>query len=140
MRALVMFDAAKQTERIAGGVARGLSEVGFEVETMEATNQQSGRIPMGGYDLVCVGSAVTSFFGGQLSPEIDMALRQSSRLEGKSVAVFVVPQIFGTGKALKRLMASLERQGAMVQDFASLRSPQEGAAFGRRLEALLTRK
>src|SRR5690625_4031374 len=136
MRALVIFDPAKQTERIAKSVVKGLSEVGFDVETLEANERQGGRIPLSNYDLVCVGSAVTSFFGGQLTAEIDATLRHTSHLEGKSVAVFVVPRIFGTGKALKRLMGLLERQGALVQDFASLRSLQEATSFGRRLKAL----
>lgn len=140
MRALVMFDATKQTARIVQGVVKGLTEAGFDVETHEATDRSDRRIPLTNYDLVCVGSSVTSWAGGQLSPAIDVTLRQSSHLEGKPAAVFVVPRILGTAKALKRLMGLLERQGAMVQDFAALRSEQEAVAYGRRLDTLIRAK
>lgn len=136
MRAIVLFDPANKMERVAMGVVEGLKQVGFDVDVRKASEQANERVSLAPYHLVCVGAPIVSFFGGQLGSDIDMAIRQCSRIEGKPAAVFVAPRLFGTGKGLKRLMAMLERQGAIVQDFAPVRSHQEAVAFGRRLDVL----
>ena len=138
MRAIVIHDASKRTLRLAEGIASGLAEAGITAELRQAEERPAGPLSLGSYDIVCVGSAVVSFVGGRISGEIQATLRQCTRIEGKPAAAFVAPRLFGTTKALRSLMAALEQQGAIVRDFSSPRSRGEAAAFGRRLESLLS--
>lgn len=137
MRAIVIYDATKSMSRVTEAIADALRASDVAVDLHEATTDQRGPFSLAAYDLICVGSSVTSFFGGQISDVVQQTLRLASRLEGKPVAAYVTPSLFGASRALKRLMAALEQQGALVQDFAALRSAQEATAFGKRLAALL---
>lgn len=137
MRAIVIHDGARRTAQLAEAIAAGLNEAAIKTELHVAQERPSAPLSVAPYDLVCVGSSIVSFFGGRISDAIDATVRQCSRMEGKTVAAFVAPRLFGTTKALRRLMEALERQGAIVRDFSSPRSRGEAAAFGRRLESLL---
>lgn len=137
MRAIVIHDGTKRTAQLAEAIAAGLGEASIQAELRVAEEHPSGPLSVAPYDLVCVGSSIISFFGGRISEAVDATLRQCSRMEGKTVAAFVAPRLFGTTKALRRLMEALERQGAIVRDFSSPRSRGEAVAFGRRLESLL---
>lgn len=121
---------------LAGAVAEGLRAASFQVE-LKAADEGTGPIPVAPFDVVCVGSPVLGLFGGGYAPDVDTALRRCTRMEGKRAAVFVKPKLFGTGKALRRLMGRLEREGAWVQDFAAVSGRRDAERFGRRLEALV---
>lgn len=140
MRAIVIYDPGKRLTELAEGIAAGLREGAFTVELREAAEHPDGTLPLASYALVCVGSSVSTVFGGKISSSVEATVRQCSRMEGKPVAAFVAPNAFGAGKALKRLMAALERQGAMVQDFGTVRNKAEAIAFGRRLQAVVRGK
>lgn len=137
MRAIVIFGGSRRLGRLADGVATGLREVGFDVTLHEAEERPRSVVPVASYDLVCVGASVTSMFGGSITPAVEATLAQCSRIEGKPVGAFVEPRLLGATKALRRLMAELERQGAWVQDFASIRSVNDAVVFGRRLQSLV---
>lgn len=138
MRALIIYSSTPKLAALAKAVAQGLREASVDVQLMEA-RQGSDTIVTAPYDLVLVGSPVLGFFGGRFAGDVDASVKRCSRLEGKQAAVFVSGGLFGVGKALRRLMGLLERQGAWVQDFASLSSQSDASAFGRRLKRLLTK-
>ena len=138
MRALIIYSSTPRLAALAKAVAEGLREASVDVQLLEARTG-SDTIVTAPYDLVLVGSPVLGFFGGRLASDIDASVKRCSRLEGKQTAVFVSGGVFGVGKALRRLMGLLERQGAWVQDFAALTSPGDASAFGRRLKSLLQR-
>lgn len=77
------------------------------------------------FDLVFVGSTVESFFGGRISREIGNFLTGSTGLEGKKTVAYIKPNLFGTDKAMRRLMAQMEARGAFVVDFDSIKSLHE---------------
>lgn len=135
-RALVVYGDGEPLAALAGGLARGLSQKGCQVELMSAAERGQAAIPVGHFDLVCVGGAVVSFFGGRIGDEVAGALQRMRRLEGKKAAAFILPRTFGATRALRGLMGLLEAQGAWVEDFAALRTPREAEAFGRRLGKL----
>lgn len=58
-------------------------------------------------------------------------------MEGKAAVAFVRSKMIGATKSLRKLMAALERQGAMVQDFASLSGVDEAEEFGRKLDGVV---
>jgi Flavodoxin len=136
VRALVLYSKVGGLESLAAEVAEGLKEANFQVELREA-EEHGAPIPAGQFDVVCVGSPVLGFWGGQIAPDLDAALRRITRLEGKQTAAFVKPKALGTTKSLRNLMGLLEKQGALVQDFAALRGAAEARAFGRRLQNLV---
>lgn len=135
-RAIVIYAGSGRVARLAESIAEAMRAGEFDVTMRAAEARPQGVIPLASYDVVCVGASVTSLFGGRLPDSIDATLRQCSRIEGKPVGAFVLPGILGTGKALKQLMGILERQGALVQDFAAIRHKDEALAFGRRLQTL----
>lgn len=136
MRALIIYSSVPKITALANGVAEGLRGASIDVQLLEA-RVGSDTIVTSQYDLICVGSPVRGFFGGHVAGDVDAAVKRCSRLEGKQAAVFVSGGLFGVGKALRRLMGLLERQGAWVQDFASLKSGGDAREFGRRLEGVL---
>lgn len=77
------------------------------------------------FDLVLVGAQVVSTFGGQISQEVVNFLNSATGMEGKRSVAYVLPSLFGTDKALKRLMACMERLGAFVVDFEVVRGERE---------------
>ncbi len=140
MRALVIYDPTKRVSQLAEGIAEGLREGALTVELLAASERPDGVIPVASYSLICAGSATTGPFSGKLNAPVEATLNRCSRMEGKPAGAFVVPGIVGAGKALKRLMGAMERQGAMVQDFADVRTREDALQFGRRLQALVRGK
>lgn len=136
MRGLIIYSRSGGMAELAAAVAEGLRAASFQVE-LKAADEGTGPISVAPFDVVCVGSPVLGFFGGGYAPDVDVALKRCTRMEGKRAAVFVKPKLFGTTKALRRLMGLLEREGAWVQDFAAVNGRREAERFGRRLEALV---
>ncbi|HEX6970948.1 MAG TPA: hypothetical protein VF234_01865 [Limnochordia bacterium] len=132
MRALVLYSSAGRLLPLAQGLAAGLQAAGYRTDLIEAS-ARSGPIPVFGYDLVCVGSAVAGQFGGRVADDVGEALKRCSRLEGKAAAAFVRRRLVGSTRTLKRLMALMEEQGAQVRDFAALSDARAAERFGHRL-------
>lgn len=138
VRALVLFSSSGNLQQLAKALAQGLEAASFQVDLMQLSSDRSGPISVAPYDVICVGSPTVGL-RGHIAPDIEPALGRCSRLEGKRTAAFVRRGLFGSSKALRRLMAALERQGAWVEDFADLANPSEARAFGERLKSLARR-
>jgi hypothetical protein len=109
-----------------------IQTMGHEVQKVRA--EKSTRVEsLFLYDLVYVGSPVLGFWGGKFSEPLASYLKKCSGLEGKKVAVFVIPKIFGVSKALKRIMKLLEEKGSIVIAFQSIKKLSEARDFGKRL-------
>lgn len=132
-RALILYSGEGNMAPIAEGLAQGLEEGGWQTQRMQAEPRGTGAISLAPYQLVCVGSPVQGFFGGRIALDIDMTVKRCSRFEGKHSVAFVRPRMFGNGKALRYLMGVMERQGAWVQDFASLLQAEDAKRFAKRL-------
>lgn len=139
MKALVLYSKMGELKGLATAVAQGLEQADIRVDLREADDRGT-PIAAGGYDMICVGSPVLGFWGGQVAHDVDGTLKRFVRLEGKPAAAFVKSKAFGTGKSLRKLMGLLERQGALVQDFAVLRGVHDARAFGLRLENLVKKE
>jgi len=77
------------------------------------------------YDLIFVGASVTSTFGGKITQEVVNFLKGAVGMEGKKTIAYVRPSLFGTDKALRRLMANMESSGAFVVDFQSMKGEKD---------------
>lgn len=108
---------------------------GHQVDEVRVEN--SSRTPsLFIYDLVYVGTKVTGTWGGKFSSSLASYLRDCTGLEGKKAVVFVTPKLFGTGKAIKRIMNLLEEKGGIVIDFGSLRKLSEAEDLAKKISHL----
>lgn len=136
MRTLVLYSQSGRVPELAEALANELTQFGHQVQLMEAENSGTSPISCGRYDLIVAGSPVEGIFGGKVAGDIDLSIKRCNRLEGKTAAAFVQPALFGTTKALRTLMEMMERQGALVRDFATLASADEARKFAGSLSKL----
>jgi menaquinone-dependent protoporphyrinogen IX oxidase len=139
MRALILYSKEGRLGELAKGLSGVLRKGNCHVQLMEAEPQASNPISGAPYDLVILGSPTLGFFGGKIAEDLVTTSARLTRLEGKKAAAFVSAKLFGAGKSLKAVMALLEKQGAMVEDFATLQSQQDIEKFGQRLLRLIGR-
>jgi hypothetical protein len=133
LRALIVYSKDKRMAPLAEALGRGLRSVGFSTQLLEAQDS-SAQFSAASFDLVCVGSPVLGFFGGGIAEDIMLMLKHISRLDGKACVAFVRPTLpWGSTRSLRSLMAELEKQGALVQDFASISRSIEAERLGKRL-------
>ena len=130
--AIVYPPKSRKMEAIVEAISSSSKEAGHQVQQIRAV-RGIGIKSLFPYDLVYVGSPVMGLWGGKFSEEIASFIRECSGLEGKKVAVFVIPKMLGVSKAIKRLMALLEKQGSIIIDFRRIRNLSEARAFGQRL-------
>jgi len=97
---------------------------GCSVKSVEVENMTS-PVNFRPFDLILVGAQVVSAFGGRISQEVVNFLNSATGMEGKRSVAYILPSLFGTDKALKRLMAHMERLGAFVVDFEAVRGERE---------------
>ena len=95
VKALVLYSKSEDVKSLAMAVAQGLEEAALPCRP------QRGRRPghahrCGGYDVVCVGSPVIGFWGGQIAPDVDASRQTLHPPRGKQAAVFVKSKAFGT--------------------------------------------
>lgn len=139
MRALILYSKEGRLGELAKGLSGVLKKGSCQVQLMEAEPESGSPISGAPYDLVILGSPTLGFFGGKIADDLVTASSRLTRLEGKKAAAFVSTKLFGASKSLKAVMALLEKQGAMVEDFAALSGQQDIESFGQRLLRLLER-
>ncbi len=101
-----------------------LEKAGWTVKAIEVENITS-PVNFRPFDLVFVGSHVVSSWGGKISGEVTNFLQGVSGMEGKRSIAYIRPALFGTDKALRRLMAQMESSGAFVVDFEAVSTENE---------------
>ena len=132
MRVLVLHTSDGKSKEFGDALVNQLSKKNCRVEVVAAGQSGSTPVTTAQYQVVCVVSTFSGFWKPQLPPELDALLRRCSRLEGKKGVAFVTAKL-GSGKALKTLMARMEQQGMMVEDFAPVRGTQEAEALAQRI-------
>ena len=136
MRVLILFSKERRIGALAQGLATALKKHDCQVQLMEVDPQGSSPISGAPYDLVVLGSPTLGFFGGKIAEDLELTSARLSRLEGRKAAAFVSGKLFGSGKSLKAVMGLLEKQGAMVEDFATINGQSDIDAFAQRLVRL----
>ncbi len=133
MRVIIIYSGeSKSMEAVVQAITSSIEAMGHEVREVKA--EKSARIEsLFLYDLVYVGSPVLGFWGGKFSEPLASYLKKCSGLEGKKIAVFVIPKLLGVSKALKKIMKLLEEKGSIVIAFQSIKNLSEARDFGKRL-------
>ncbi len=131
-RILIIHSADKKTEEIAETIKTGAEKKGYQVDIMEA-GQGRDEISFYKYDLIIAGSPSNGIFKGRPAADIKKTLSRSKQTVGKDAMAYIVPSFFGNTKALRLLMAELEKLGCVVKDFASLKNKESAEEFVNKL-------
>ena len=141
MRVNILFSQVGPIPKLADLLAKGLAENGnVQVTTTPADTQGTRPIPCAAYDLVILGCPTLGWLGGKLPPDLSAVLPRCTGLDGKTAAAFVNSRILGSVKSLRTAMGLLEKQGAMVEDFAAIGGADDASIFAERLVRLLERR
>lgn len=137
MRVLIMQADEERVQKPAALLQRALEQEGVKVDLVSPATAGSSPVSTAPYGLICVVTGYTGWWKPQIPAEMDNLIKQATRLEGRRGSAFVLPGLFGSGKALRVLMALLERQGVIVEDFGTLNNPREITGIAKRLLRLL---
>lgn len=135
MRVLIMYGDEAKVEKSALALQKALEQEGARVDLVCSGGSRGKPVSTAPYQLVCVVSGFKGWWKPRLPQEIDELLKRATRLEGKKGGAFVQAKL-GSTKALRVLMAGMERQGVIVGDFGTLKGEQEMASLAKRLKRL----
>lgn len=136
MRVLIMHTDNSRIQKSAATLQKALENQGLRVDLLSPSTAGSAPISTAPYALVCVVTEFKGWWKPQISVEIDNLLKRAMRLEGKKGSAFVESRL-GSGKALRALMAHMERQGVIVEDFGVLSGEQQIISVAERLRRLV---
>ncbi|HHY10256.1 MAG TPA: hypothetical protein GX528_06795 [Firmicutes bacterium] len=136
MRVLIMHQADKKIEGSAAALQKALEKEGLRVDLVSSGDLGSAPVSTAPYRLICVISGFKGWFRPKIPSEMKNMLERASRLAGKRAGAFVQAKL-GSGKALRALMADMERQGVFVEDFGTLGGGEEMAVIAERLKRLV---
>lgn len=131
---VVFFGANKRdtVAEVARGVVRGLERQGHQVDLIDGERQRDAKLSI--YQYVAVGTVATGLIGGKIDSAITEFLSSAGMLGGKRCFAFVARSLFGSQKALTRLMKALEHEGMFIRFSEVLRSGSEGELVASRLK------
>lgn len=135
LRGLILYTQDPKSTEFSQALAKALQGLGWQAELAAAEAAGSHPISTAQFQVVCVAAAFKGWWKPQLDPQLEPMLRRCSRLQGKKGAAFV-PAKLGSGKALKLLMATMEAQGMIVEDFAAISSSRDAQAVAARIVKL----
>lgn len=137
MRVLIIHSDDEKLRQLAAGLEQQLTKHNVSVDVWSAAAAPS-ITTTAAYGLVVVISSFSGLLKPQFPVEIDAILKRCTRLEGRD-SMAVVPAKLGSGKALRQLMALMETQGMMVQDFLALKSEADVQEASDRVMYLMQR-
>ncbi len=129
-KVLIIYSSVGSIKQIAEGIAEGLEKNGHQTKVLKAVDN-SRPVSFYSYDLVIVGSPTLGLFKGKIAADLPSFLNNCKRTTGQEAVAFVTPRLFGTTKALKRVMAQLEKLGCIVNNFKSLKNYSQALEFGK---------
>ncbi|HHT36339.1 MAG: hypothetical protein ACE3NC_04590 [Candidatus Wallacebacter cryptica] len=138
MRTLILHqDEPKMTEW-ARQLQGALQNQKFQVNLIDPSHGAGAPISTAQYELVVVLTNFKGLWRPVIPVAIDNLMKRCTRLEGK-YGVAIVPHKLNSGRAVRFLMHLMEKQGIMVDDFATVRSPKEFSALAERFAKLSRR-
>ncbi|NMB02322.1 MAG: hypothetical protein GX971_12520 [Firmicutes bacterium] len=137
MRVLIMHADDPKVQKSVALLQKALEQENVKVDLTSPATVGSSPISTAPYSLVTVVSGYTGWWKPQIPVEMDNLLKRATRLEGKKGCALVQAGPLGSAKALRTLMAHMERQGVMVEDFDTLGGEKEMISIAKRLKRLL---
>lgn len=132
-----MHADSPKIEKSVAVLQKALEQDNVKVDLISPNNASSSPVSTAPYSLVCVVSGYTGWWKPKIPVEIDNLMKRATRLQGKKGCAFVQAGPLGSSKALRALMALMERQGVIVEDFDTLGGEREMLSIAKRLKRLL---
>jgi flavorubredoxin len=135
MRAAIVFFSSSSRQRIlalAKSLSQGIGQQGHQVDIMDGDRDVNVKLTM--YQYLAIGCEPLPGFGGKLPDKVTQFLGSAGMVSGKRSFAFVTKAVFGSPKALSRLMKSMEKEGMLIKNSSILASPQEAEEIGKRLQ------
>jgi menaquinone-dependent protoporphyrinogen IX oxidase len=133
MRVAVVFFSGRKREylrNIAKGLVHGIESQGHHVDLIDGDREVGRKLTV--YQYLAVGTEPLGFFG-KTPKKITHFLAQSGSVIGKKSCAFVTKTLFGSQKALLRLMKRMEHEGMYLTFSDVLTNPAHAEAIGKRL-------
>lgn len=132
--AVVFFGGSRRdkTAEVARGLAGGIERAGHQVDVIDGDRDVSTKLTV--YEYIVVGTSPVSSFSGKIDAKISEFLSNGGMITGKKSSAFVLNSLFGTQKALRRLMAAMEHEGMFIRYSDILRSREEAEVLANRLK------
>jgi flavodoxin len=133
MRVAVVFFqcGVSNVQKTAEALARGISAENHMVDLINGETDTDKKLT--GYDYIAVGTVPQTLFRGRISDHIGTYLKNAGMLSGKRSYAFMRKKGFGSSRALKSLMAHMEKEGMMLKISDVLYSTEEAEAAGKKL-------
>ena len=134
MRTAVVFFSTTSRDRILGmakSLAKGIEGQGHQADIIDGDHDVNAKLTI--YQYLAIGTEPVSGFGGRIPEKVTQFISSSGMVSGKRSFAFVSKSTFGSGKALSRLMRSMEQEGMFIKNSAIITSPTEAEEIGRRL-------
>ncbi len=135
--AVVFFSPASPTGsrgrllELARALARGIESQGHTVDLIDGYRDTQAKLTM--YQYIAIGVEPASSFGGKIPERVGQFLGSSGLVSGKRSFAFVPKNLIGSGRALSRLMKSMEKEGMYLKNSQVFATPQEAKETGRKL-------
>jgi menaquinone-dependent protoporphyrinogen IX oxidase len=115
MRIAVVYFTPRSNSPViamAKAIASGIESQGHQVDIIDGFTDQTRKLIM--YQYIIIGTEQIGFFG-KIHDKIGHYLSSQGTVQGKKGFAFVAQKIFGTPRALLRLMSVMEKEGIMVK-------------------------
>lgn len=130
--AVVYFQCGNsEVKKTAEALAQGMGTGNHIVDLINGETDTDKKLT--GYEYIAVGAAPQSLFRGKISDKIGTYLKNAGMLSGKRSYAFIRKKGFGSAKALRTLMAEMEKEGMMLKISDILYSVEEAEAAGKKL-------
>jgi len=135
MRAGIVFFSVMNRERILSlvrSLARGIEAQGHQVDIIDGNHDIQAKLTM--YQYIAIGTETLSNLSSKIPGKIGQFLGASGMIAGKRCFAFVTKNLFGSGKALSRLMKLMEQEGMFIKNSLVLNSTAEAEEVGKKLQ------
>lgn len=120
----VSAGASRRLEGLAAAMAKILEGKGHEVDLVSGAKGESPRFALADYVIV---ATEAPGLGGKLPPRLRELLGQSPGASGKRSMALLLKRGPFRGKAIGRLMKTMEAEGMAVNDWAVVGGEREAA-------------
>ncbi len=134
MRAAVVFFSTRSRERMMGlarALARGIESQGHSADVFDGDRDTNAKLTV--YQYIAIGAEPLSSFSSRVPERVTQFLSAAGLVSGKRAFAFVSKNTLGAGRAVVRLMKSMEKEGMVLKSSEVLASPQAAEETGRRL-------
>ena len=133
MRAVVVFFAPKNRTKVldhAQALARGIEAQGHQVDIVDGSRDVNTKLTI--YQYIAIGTESMSITG-KISDTVGTYLSNAGAIAGKRSYAFLTKSMFGSTRALARVMKNMEKEGMFLKNSTILTSPAEAEEIGKRL-------